>query len=79
MKTRLADSLSLEAVTELYRCLLNDTIALAQTLDEVEVAMMCPAADAEDLSHAVGKTVHVVPQTGQGLAAGLDSVFSHIL
>lgn len=37
VKTRLAESLSLQAATELYRCLLNDTIALAQVLDHVEV------------------------------------------
>ena len=78
VKTRLAESLSLQAVTELYRCLLNDTIALAQLLDHVEIAIMCPASDVEDLSRAVvAKTVRIVPQTGQGLAAALASVFRH--
>jgi uncharacterized protein len=76
VKTRLAESLSLEAVTELYRCLLNDTIALAQALDDVEIAIMCPASDVDDLSHAVVQTARIVPQTGQGLAAGLASVFN---
>jgi uncharacterized protein len=77
VKTRLAGSLSLQAVTDLYRCLLNDTIALAHAVDHVEIAIMCPASDVEDLSHAVAKTVRIVPQTGQGLAAGLASVFTH--
>jgi rSAM/selenodomain-associated transferase 1 len=77
VKTRLAESLSLQAVTELYRCLLNDTIALAQGLDHVEIAIMCPASDVEDLSRSVAKTVRIMPQTGQGLAAGLTSVFEH--
>jgi uncharacterized protein len=77
VKTRLAESLSLQAVTELYRCLLNDTIALAQALDQVEIAIMCPASDVDDFSQAVAKTVRIVPQTGQGLAAGLASVFKH--
>jgi uncharacterized protein len=77
VKTRLAESLSLEAVTELYQCLLNDTLDLAQGLDDVELAIMCPASDVEDLSRAVAKTVRIVPQAGQGLAAGLDSVFTH--
>jgi rSAM/selenodomain-associated transferase 1 len=77
VKTRLAESLSLNAVTELYRCLLKDTIALAQAVDHAEIAIMCPASDVEDLSHAVAKTVRIVPQTGQGLAAGLASVFTH--
>jgi len=77
VKTRLAKSLSLEAVTGLYRCLLNDTIALAQGLDHVEIAIVCPTSDVDDVAHAVGKTVRIVPQTGQGLAAGLASVFTH--
>ena len=76
VKTRLAKSLPPEAVTELYRCLLNDTVALAQALVDVEVAIMCPASDVEDLSRTVVKAVPVVPQTGSGLAAALDSVFT---
>src|SRR6266436_252846 len=77
VKTRLAQSLSLQSVTELYRCLLSDTIALAQSLDQVEVVIMCPVPDVEELSRAVGITVPIVAQTGQGLAAGLTSVFAH--
>jgi hypothetical protein len=77
VKTRLAESLSLQAVTDLYRCLLDDTIALAQALDQVEIAIMCPASDVDDLSRMVAQTVRIVPQTGQGLAAGLASVFNH--
>lgn len=77
VKTRLAQSLSLPSVTELYRCLLSDTIALAQSLDQVEVVIMCPVPDVEELSRAVGSTVPIVAQTGQGLAAGLTSVFAH--
>ena len=77
VKTRLAESLSLQAVTELYRCLLNDTIALAQALNQAEIAIMCPATDVDELSRAVSKTVRIVPQTGKGLAAGLASVFYH--
>jgi uncharacterized protein len=77
VKTRLAESLSLQAVTDLYRCLLNDTIALAQALDRMEIAIMCPASDVEDLARAVAKSVRIVPQIGQGLAAGLASVFNH--
>jgi len=38
---------------------------------------MCPASDVEDLSRAVAKAVRIVPQTGQGLGAGLASVFTH--
>jgi rSAM/selenodomain-associated transferase 1 len=77
VKTRLTENLPLEAVTELYRCLLNDTIALAQTLNHVEIAIMCPESDVEDLSRALAKTVPIVAQAGQGLAAGLASVFKY--
>ena len=77
VKTRLAKSLPLPAVTELYRCLLNDSIGLAQALEEVEVAVMCPSADVEDLSRAIVERVRVVPQSGDGLAAALASVFTH--
>jgi uncharacterized protein len=76
VKTRLADSLSMEAVTELYECLLDDTIALAQTLNNVEITILCPAPDVQELSRSAGKAMRVVAQKGEGLAAGLDSVFS---
>ena len=76
VKTRLAKSLPALAVTELYGCLLNDTITLAQSLSDVEIAVMCPASDVEELSFAVDKSVQIVPQQGSGLAAALDSVFA---
>jgi rSAM/selenodomain-associated transferase 1 len=77
VKTRLAESVPVLAATEFYRCLLNDTIALARELDSAEVAIMCPASDVEDLSREVADRARVVPQTGNGLAAGLTSVFEH--
>ncbi len=77
VKTRLAQSLPLEAVVDLYRCLLDDTMALAKSLSDVEVAIMCPASDVEDLSRAVGDSIPIVAQSGDGLAAGLTSVFAH--
>jgi uncharacterized protein len=76
VKTRLVVNFSLQQTTELYACLLSDTIALAKSLSQVEVAIMCPASDVEDLSRSVNETVPIVPQTGRGLAAGLTSVFS---
>lgn len=77
VKTRLAKSLPVDAVTELYRCLLDDTITLARSLGTVEVAMMCPALDVEELTRSARGAVSVVPQKGEGLAAGLTSVFAH--
>jgi uncharacterized protein len=76
-KTRLAQSLPPTAVVELYRCLLDDTMALASSLDDVDVAIMCPASDVEDLSREANATVPIVAQTGDGLVAGLTSVFAH--
>jgi len=77
VKTRLAQIIPLPAVIELYRCLLDDTIALAQSLDDADVVIMCPASDVEDLSRATREAVRVVAQMGDGLAAGLTSVFAH--
>jgi len=77
VKTRLAQRLPVEAVTELYRCLLDDTIALARSLATVEVAIMCPASDVEELTRLARDVVDVVAQKGEGLAAGLTSVFEH--
>jgi rSAM/selenodomain-associated transferase 1 len=77
VKTRLTESLPSSAVTALYRCLLQDTIALATSLTSVEVAVMCPEPDQEELADLVSNTVQVVAQKGEGLAAGLTSVFRH--
>jgi uncharacterized protein len=75
VKTRLAHCLSPSAISELYCCFLHDTLALARSLSSVEVAIMCPASDAECLMRLAGGSARVVPQAGEGLAAGLASVF----
>jgi len=77
VKTRLTESLPSAAVTVLYRCLLEDTLALAGSLTGVELAVMCPASHQDELVHLLGNTVQVVAQEGEGLAAGLTSVFLH--
>ena len=77
VKTRLIESLPPVAVTALYRCMLEDTLALAKSLTSLQVAVMCPEPDQDELAHLLGNTVQVVPQKGQGLAAGLTSVFRH--
>jgi rSAM/selenodomain-associated transferase 1 len=77
VKTRLTESLPSSAVTALYRCLLEDTLTLATSLTSVEVAVMCPESDQEELALLFGNTVQVVAQKGEGLAAGLTSVFRH--
>jgi hypothetical protein len=77
VKTRLASSLSPEAVTAFYCCLLDDTLALARSLGDVEVAIMCPDTDVNELAQLAGSEASVVAQKGEGLAAGLTSVFAH--
>jgi hypothetical protein len=81
VKTRLTPSLSTEAVTEFYCCLLEDTLALARSLsltsNDVDVAIMCPDSDVSELAQLAGREVSVVAQNGEGLAAGLTSVFAH--
>jgi hypothetical protein len=77
VKTRLAQSLSVEAVTEFYCCLLDDTLALARSLSDVEVAIMSPESDVNELAQLAGGAASVCAQKGEGLAAGLTSVFAH--
>ncbi len=82
VKTRLAPSLSPAAVTDFYCCLLEDTLALARSLGGVEIAIMCPDSDVNELARLAGTQLagnetSVVAQKGEGLAAGLTSVFAH--
>jgi rSAM/selenodomain-associated transferase 1 len=77
VKTRLTESLPSSAVVALYRCLLADTLGLTKSLTGVKVAIMCPEPDQDELARFVGNTVPVVAQNGEGLVAGLTSVFRH--
>src|SRR5215467_10220618 len=77
VKTRLTQRLPLPVVTALYCCLLQDTVALAQSLRGVEVALMCPDPDVDELARLLGNAAQIVAQKGEGLAAGLTSVFAH--
>jgi rSAM/selenodomain-associated transferase 1 len=84
VKTRLAPSLSPAAVTAFYCCLLDDTLALARSISDVEVAIMCPDSDVNELAQLAGAQLanneaSVVAQKGEGLAAGLTSVFAHFV
>ena len=82
VKTRLAPSLSPAAVTAFYCCLLEDTLALARSLSDVEVAIVCPDSDVTEVAQLAGNEASIVAQKivaqkGEGLAAGLTSVFAH--
>jgi glycosyltransferase A (GT-A) superfamily protein (DUF2064 family) len=46
-------------------------------LGDVEVAIMCPDTDVNELAQLAGSEASVVAQKGEGLAAGLTSVFAH--
>lgn len=77
VKTRLAPGLSPDTVTDFYCCLLDDTLALVRSLSNVEVAIMCPSPDVDELKQLAGNETSIVAQRGEGLAAGLTSVFAH--
>jgi uncharacterized protein len=77
VKTRLASGLSPTTIIDFYCCLLDDTLALARSLSDVEVAIMCPEPDVSELAQLAGNKATVVAQKGEGLAAGLTSVFAH--
>jgi uncharacterized protein len=76
VKTRLTPSLHVEAVAAFYACLLGDTLTLARSLGGVEIALMCPHSDVNELARLAGPGAQVVAQKGEGLAAGLTSVFA---
>ena len=77
VKTRLSSAIPVDGVTELYRCLLRDTLTLAHSLPGVSVAIMCPESDVEDLRQFALAGTDIVAQQGTGLAAGLTSVLAH--
>jgi glycosyltransferase A (GT-A) superfamily protein (DUF2064 family) len=52
-------------------------MTLARSLGNVEVAIMCPGSDLDELACLAGEEICVVAQKGEGLAAGLTSVFAH--
>ncbi|MGH9644418.1 MAG: hypothetical protein ACRD3Q_18605, partial [Terriglobales bacterium] len=59
VKTRLAPRLSPKAVTDFYCCLLDDTLTLARSLSlspgDVELAIMCPEPDVNELARLAGQ------------------------
>ena len=50
VKTRLTGNLSPQQAAEFYAALLNDTITLGRSLDQVKIAILCPEPDVEELS-----------------------------
>jgi hypothetical protein len=50
---------------------------LAKSLNDVKIAVMCRESDKEELADLLGTGLQIVAQKGEGLAAGLISVFTH--
>jgi len=73
VKTRLEPVVPPDALVALYRCLIEDTVALARQAGVPRIAVVCPRGDGADVARWLD--VEVVEQEGDGLAAGLDSVF----
>ena len=74
VKTRLASVGSATLVVQLYRALMEDTIALARTVG-ASIAIVCPADDVDEIAAWLPSDLCVVPQRGRGLADGLASAF----
>ena len=74
VKTRLAASLPGEAVVDLYRCMIEDTLDLARSISTDALAIVCPSSDVADLAGWL-PAIEIVGQQGTGLAAGLVSAF----
>lgn len=75
-KTRLSGELPAGAIVELYRRLLEDTLALCLSIPDAQVAVMAPPDDLHDLAALLPAGVTGVAQQGSGLAAALTSVFT---
>jgi rSAM/selenodomain-associated transferase 1 len=75
VKTRLTSAYAPRDVVQLSECMLLDTVALAQALSRVHVAVMCPSGDVADVAARLPAAVQVTGQGGIGLAAALASVF----
>lgn len=74
VKTRLAAILPADAVVDLYRCLIEDTLDLARSVSTDALAIVCPTSDVADLATWL-PAIEIVGQRGDGLAAGLVSAF----
>ncbi len=74
VKTRLTSLYTPTLVVQLYRALVEDTLALGLAVGAT-VVVVCPAGDAEEISEWLTADVRVVSQHGRGLADGLASAF----
>ena len=74
VKTRLTSLYTSTLVVQLYRALVEDTLALAHRVG-ASIVVVCPAGDAEEIKAWLTSDVRVLSQQGRGLADGLASAF----
>src|ERR1700745_3491741 len=74
VKTRRAASLPADAVMDLYKCLIEDTLDLARSVPTDALAIVCPVSDVADLASWL-PAIEIVGQKSEGLAPGLGSAF----
>jgi uncharacterized protein len=79
VKTRLNGAYPPGDVVRLSECMLRDTVALVQELASVQVAVVCPSKDVDEIAPRLPAGVQVVGQRGNGLAAALVSAFEYFV
>src|SRR5262249_1716435 len=79
VKTRLNGAYPPCDVVQLSECMLRDTVARLQELARVQVAVVCPSEDVDEIAGRFLAGVDVVGQLGHGLAAALLSAFELFL
>lgn len=77
VKTRLGQSYTAEAILALYRALVEDTIDVARSA-HLPIVAICPAGEEAEVAQWLPRDVDVLPQRGEGLAAGLRSTFEQL-
>ena len=75
VKTRLAASLPAEAVVDLYRCMIQDTLGFSLALSQLTHLLLSARPQMSPISPVGYQQIEIVGQHGEGLAAGLASAF----
>jgi rSAM/selenodomain-associated transferase 1 len=79
VKTRLHGALSVDDATELYRCFLKDTLALAESIPEIEVLVSYTPKGSESFFDDIISGGHrLVAQRGDGLGDKLIYAFEDL-
>lgn len=81
VKTRIAKVIGDERATELYRCSLQDTLALATAITGVShvLSFAPPTAEARRYFEDVAPAFELIPQQGATFGDRLSGTFAHLL